>query len=35
MSGGKKVTVVQVNRSLTKVSLSDVEEEVEEENATR
>ncbi|EGZ12771.1 hypothetical protein PHYSODRAFT_511485 [Phytophthora sojae] len=35
VSGGKKVTVVQVNRSLTKVSLSDVEEEVEEENATR
>ncbi|KAG7377233.1 hypothetical protein PHYPSEUDO_011970 [Phytophthora pseudosyringae] len=27
VSGGKKVTVVQVNRSLTKVSLADVEEE--------
>ncbi|RLN86921.1 hypothetical protein BBJ28_00020175, partial [Nothophytophthora sp. Chile5] len=29
VSGGKKVTVVQVNRSLTKVSLSDVEEDEE------
>ncbi|OWZ01955.1 hypothetical protein PHMEG_00026573 [Phytophthora megakarya] len=27
VSGGKKVTVVQVNRSLTKVSVADVEEE--------
>ncbi|KAE8882848.1 hypothetical protein PF005_g14634 [Phytophthora fragariae] len=34
VSGGKKVTVVQVNRSLTKVSLSDVEEE-DHEDATR
>ncbi|KAG7394650.1 hypothetical protein PHYBOEH_004876 [Phytophthora boehmeriae] len=28
VSGGKKVTVVQVNSSLTKVSLSDVEEAI-------
>ncbi|KAG6614953.1 uncharacterized protein IUM83_08626 [Phytophthora cinnamomi] len=34
VSGGKKVTVVQVNRSLTKVSLSDVVEEADED-ATR
>ncbi|KAK1943205.1 hypothetical protein P3T76_004601 [Phytophthora citrophthora] len=34
MSGGKKVTVVQVNRSLTKVSLADVEE-VDDEKARR
>ncbi|POM72170.1 Hypothetical protein PHPALM_11158, partial [Phytophthora palmivora] len=34
VSSGKKVTVVQVNRSLTKVSLADVEDEADKD-ATR
>ncbi|GMF66327.1 unnamed protein product [Phytophthora lilii] len=34
VSGGRKVTVIQVNRSLTKVSLADAEED-DNENPTR